>query len=553
VVNRRVSSWSFLLLVILAWATIRPAGAKPRDLSSYTLRVHIFQSNWNPHAGAFGGQGSGLANLIDGQEVHAIDFTYDCAINYMKSVGNQAYSAKWKKPGKTIEIVGNAIGNESKSEACEFKITLHEFVYDVQNGTLSTFTPEQYKVRIGAALPKTEPIDTDMSHYPVRLSILAIEWTPLVNGTRTGSGRGNIMTDSGLSSVDFTTSCIVTLKVSEQGRYYAGQWTREGSVLTLFLHTAGDKPSSFLCTLQTSVHTDIYIREASGGIKAISADEYRRTILKVTTPAVATVPESNKPDGASSAPGIPSGNGPPTQEVTQPEVVTEPNKSGGANSPTVSAQTVSLYRRACDGGSATGCRNLAILYSTGNGVAKDTGWAATYYRKGCDKGDAGSCSNLGLLYANGTGVPQDDVQAVTLYRKACDAEDATACNNLGLMFINGKGVPKDFAQALALYRKACDGGVVASCSNLGVMYANGDGVPRDYTQAVALYRKACDAGLFGPCVNLGIMYENGTGIPRDHAQAISLFRKACDGGVAIGCNNLGVVLEKEKDATITPH
>jgi hypothetical protein len=493
----------------------------------------------------------------------------------MKSVGNQAYTAKWKQPGKTIEIVGSAIGNQDRSDTCEFKVTLHDYVYDIQNGTLSTFTQEQYKVRIGAALPKTGPIDSDISHYPLRLSILAIDWAPPLNGTRTAAGKGNLQTHAGLSSVDFTTSCILPFRASPEGRYYAGQWTQEGSTLVLLLRTSGELATSLLCTLQTNLHTDIYVRDASGAIKAVPPEEYRRTMLKMTASAVSAVQGAGKPGGEASAPaagtlpdGQPTtkiapvaeaqevrktpettavqtapgnGSGIPVQKVGRPDavgvqttvnainsglpnsgkmvttvVVTEPGKGSSASTTPGSVQAAALYRKACDGGSTLGCRNLAIMYSAGNGVSQSYAEAATLYRKACNEGDPGSCSNLGGMYAGGTGVPRDYDQAVTLYRKACDSGNTTGCSNLGLM------------------------------------YAEGTGVPRDYTQAVTLYRKACDAGLLDPCVNLGVMYESGTGVSRDHTQAVSLFRKACDGAAALGCNNLGVMYQKETNAAAPP-
>jgi TPR repeat protein len=578
--SRRFSSRLFPLLLIVVAAAIQPAGAKPRDLSTYPLRVHIFQSDWDPRTGnLMGGRGSGVANLIDGQDIHGIDFSYECPINYLKSVGNQAYAAKWKKPEKTIELVGNKVGNENKSDTCEFKVTLHDYVYDVQNGTLATFTQEQYKVRIGAALPKTGPVDTEISHYPLRLSVLAIDWTPLLNGARTGSGRGNIVTHTGIASVDFTTNCIVPFRTSEEGRYYLGQWTREGSTLALLLRTSGETNNSFLCNLQTSLHTDIYVRDASGAIKAVLPEEYRRTVLKMAAPTGPAVQEAGKPGGQPSAPaaGIPPGGQPKAniesaveiqKDVKLPDTtvvrtasgngssgialqsagipettvtVTKPSKANSAGSAQGSAQAAALYRKACDGGSAIGCRNLAIMYSAGSGVHQDYAQAATQYRKGCNGGDAGSCSNLGLLYANGTGVTQDYAQAVTLYRKGCDAGDSTGCNNLGLMFAKGTGVSQDYTQATALYRKACDAGVTTSCSNLGIMYAEGTGVSQDYAQAVALYRKACDAGDIVSCSNLGLMFARGTGVSQDYAQAVALYRKACDAGLTASCGNLGVM------------
>lgn len=560
--NQRSISWFFPLLIVLAVVDMEPAAAKPRDLSLYPLRVHIFQSEWKTTGG---GQGAGIANLMDGPDIHGIDFSYGCAINYMQSVGNQAYAARWKKPGKTIEVVGSPVGNQDKTDTCDFKVTLHDYVYDVQNGTLSMFTQEQYKVRMGTALPTTGSVDTDINHYPLRISVLAVDWTPPLNGTRTASGRGNLVTQGGLSSIDFTTRCVFPFPANADGHYYPGQWTREGSAMVVLLRASGGSAGSLVCPLQTSVHTDIYVREASGAIKAMPPDEYRRSVLKLTAPVAPAVQDARKPNGDPSAAAAGNGSGgTAVQKVGSPEevdaqtninaegsglpksdksentvVVTTPSSGSDANTNPHSAQAAALYRKACDGGSAGGCRNLALMYSAGNGVQQNYAQAAALYRKACNGGDTGSCSNLGLLYSNGTGVPQDYSQAVTLYGKACDAGDGIGCSNLGIMYAQGTGVAKDYSQAVSLYRKSCDAGSVISCGNLGGMYANGTGVAQDYGQAVTLLRKACDAGVVAYCGNLGVMYAEGTGVPKDYTQAVTLYRKACDAGAMASCGNLG--------------
>ena len=260
---------TFLLLSF----SILPAFAKPRDLSLYTLRVHIFKAEWT--SDALGGRGSGMANLYDGQNIRAIDFVYFCPTQYMPSVGNQAYQAKWKKPEKSLEILGTKVGGDGKSDPCEFKVSLHNFVYDYQSGTLSTFTSEQFKVRNGMALPNQGVIDTDPTHYPLRLSILQVDWTLPVEGFRTGTGKGNVNTPSGLSSVDFTTECGAALPVTPQGHAYAGRWLQESSLMTLFLQAGSGQ--TFLCTVRTSLHTDIYVLDPSGTVRAMSQEEYRRT------------------------------------------------------------------------------------------------------------------------------------------------------------------------------------------------------------------------------------------------------------------------------------
>jgi hypothetical protein len=266
---------SFPLLFVLLFATglvVRPADAKPRDLSTYTLRVHIFTSEWKSDNG---GSGTGRGNLIDGATVRGFDFVYYCQVNYMASVGNQAYTAKWKKPGKTIEIVGNKVGSEGKEDTCDFNVTMHDYVYDVRDGSMITLSPEQYKSRAGTALLNSGPVDSDLAHYPLRLSILQIDWSPPFNGVSTGNGRGNLLSPAaGLASVDFATSCNVTFATTPPGRYDPGQWSHEGSEMAVLLQTVSAGPQ--VCILKTSIHTDIYMRDASGVVKAVSPEEFRR-------------------------------------------------------------------------------------------------------------------------------------------------------------------------------------------------------------------------------------------------------------------------------------
>jgi hypothetical protein len=265
---------SFVFIFLLSFALNADAGAA-KDLSAYTLRVHIFKSDFQ-QSGSFG-SGSGLANLIDGQSVHGIEFSYQCDTRFMESVGNQAYAAKWKKPEKTIEIVGAAVGNANHLNTCEFKITMHDFVYDMQYGTLTTFTQEQYKARVGMAIAKAEPLDGDIAHYPLRLSVLKIDWSPAANGSRTGFGRGNLMSGTNpSSSVDFTTNCTVTFSLTPEGKSYAGQWKQEGAQMTLLLRSAGSA-SGLACLLNTSLHTDVYVSDGAGGVKAVSPQEYQQS------------------------------------------------------------------------------------------------------------------------------------------------------------------------------------------------------------------------------------------------------------------------------------
>ncbi len=55
------------------------------------------------------------------------------------------------------------------------------------------------------------------------------------------------------------------------------------------------------------------------------------------------------------------------------------------------------------------------------------GQEAERLRLSCDGGNATACSYLGVLYHNGEGVAQDLARAASLYQQACDGGYAPAC------------------------------------------------------------------------------------------------------------------------------
>jgi TPR repeat protein/serine/threonine protein kinase len=198
-----------------------------------------------------------------------------------------------------------------------------------------------------------------------------------------------------------------------------------------------------------------------------------------------------------------------------------------------------LYEQACAGGNPAACRQLARMYTSGQGVSKDESRAVTLYNKACDAGNAEGCMNLGVRYMNGRGVAKDDAQAIAFFTKACDAGNSDGCTNLGTMNERGAGVTKDDAGAVALYSKACNAGSAIGCGNLGKLYVRVHGNAIDASLALPLITKGCDAGSLDSCNSLGTILENGYNAPKDSARALVLFSKACEGGNAPGCANLG--------------
>jgi hypothetical protein len=126
-----------------------------RSLSDYPLRLHIYQTNWNHNQ--WGYHAFGRANLFDEQGVpHGVEFTYDCGDHLMASNGNEAYPAKWKKPGQSTEVIFGEIGQKpDQFRACEFKLAVKSFVFYRHNGALDTESAQEFMAKHSNQAPPT--------------------------------------------------------------------------------------------------------------------------------------------------------------------------------------------------------------------------------------------------------------------------------------------------------------------------------------------------------------------------------------------------------------
>jgi hypothetical protein len=117
------------------------------------LRIHIYDTHWN-HNG-WGYHAYGRANLFDEQGVpHGVEFTYDCGDHLMGSNGNEAYPARWKKQGLSVDVVFGEIGaNPDSFHDCEFKVAEKKFVF-YRNGTESA---QEFMAKHRDEAPATGP------------------------------------------------------------------------------------------------------------------------------------------------------------------------------------------------------------------------------------------------------------------------------------------------------------------------------------------------------------------------------------------------------------
>ena len=73
------------------------------------------------------------------------------------------------------------------------------------------------------------------------------------------------------------------------------------------------------------------------------------------------------------------------------------------------------------------------MYANGEGIRQDSFKAVELYQKACDGGNATGCVNLGVLYRKGEGVRKDDSKALNLFGKACDLKDELGCKNFAIL------------------------------------------------------------------------------------------------------------------------
>ena len=140
-----------------------------RNIADYTLRLHIYGTTWNHNSWGYHAVGRG--NLFDEQGMpHGVEFTYDCQDHLMYSNANEAYPAKWKKPGQSMEVIfGEIGGNPDSFHACEFKVSEKSFVFYSHDHGIGTESAQEFMAKHRGQIPSTgaaSPGDVPVSANP---------------------------------------------------------------------------------------------------------------------------------------------------------------------------------------------------------------------------------------------------------------------------------------------------------------------------------------------------------------------------------------------------
>lgn len=175
----RSAKLKFLILFFLLSAAV---ALTAKDTADYPLRVELLGNNWHSYRPYpyreptnFRYRVTGRGNIGDGPTLHAIDFTYDCAMHLPLTVPKETYLAKWKKPQRQLEVLVPVNGKEGKYEACDMQTTVREGVYVKTGQGLIEISQDDYKARKPARETAAVPQGQEQ---PATLSKLSVSSNP---------------------------------------------------------------------------------------------------------------------------------------------------------------------------------------------------------------------------------------------------------------------------------------------------------------------------------------------------------------------------------------
>ena len=124
--------------------------------------------------------------------------------------------------------------------------------------------------------------------------------------------------------------------------------------------------------------------------------------------------------------------------------------------PLASGDAVSELLGRAESGEAVAQLELASIYASGKGVAKDMDAALKWYAKAAEQGNVDAQLKLGGIYIGGRGVRRDSSEAAKWFMMSAEAGNPAAQCQMGRMHMVGAGVAKDDVEAYKWARLAAD-------------------------------------------------------------------------------------------------
>lgn len=111
------------------------------------------------------------------------------------------------------------------------------------------------------------------------------------------------------------------------------------------------------------------------------------------------------------------------------------------------------------------------------------------------QGDAEAQLQMAMRYTTGDGVAQNDAEAAKWFAKAAKAGLAEAQYHYGLVLLEGRGVVQDYKAAFAWIEKPARRGHPLAQYHLGELYRYGTGTPIDKPRAYLWFNLAAAQGV----------------------------------------------------------
>lgn len=187
--------------------------------------------------------------------------------------------------------------------------------------------------------------------------------------------------------------------------------------------------------------------------------------------------------------------------------------------------------RAAAQGNVNAQFNLAWMYYSGRGVAKDFGKAIEWGLKAAEQGHRKAQYYAGSIYESGElGLNKEPKEAAKWYRKAAEQGESDAQTALGRMYYQGRGVEQDHGEAFKWLTRGSDGGSIHAKAELAGLFMLGQGTTVDLAKARSLAEEAARGGSAAAKLLLGRMYFDGLGQPKDWKAARTFLLEAKGGG-----------------------
>jgi TPR repeat protein len=176
-------------------------------------------------------------------------------------------------------------------------------------------------------------------------------------------------------------------------------------------------------------------------------------------------------------------------------------------------------------GDAAAQYDVALMYATGLGVAKNVSQAFAWTKSAAEKGHVAAQYLLGSAYAGGLGTTKDERNALLWFVKAYEHGNEKASLKLARLFST--------SQPTIAFRFALDSaekGIAEAQLAVADTYMSAIGVPKDTRLALAWYQLAAEQGLPAAHYALGQAHEQGIGVVVDMVLACQWYREAAGRG-----------------------